>query len=63
METVFANLINGNIADAKRGAKRFSRDNLAGYARDVLGYSLTKSILAAMFLKGEDVWQKYCDAT
>lgn len=62
METIFNNLINGNLKEAKLQARAYGRANLAGYARNYLGFSLVKSILAAMYLKGDDVWQKYCDA-
>lgn len=62
MKTVFSNLTNGNIKDAKAGAEKYGQGVLSSYAFSVLGWTVEKSYLAARLLKGEDCWQNYCDA-
>ena len=61
-EAAFNDLINGNLTDAKRRARRFSTFRLSMYARQVLCWSFDRSIKAAAFLKGECSFQEYCDA-
>lgn len=61
METMIENYINGNIATAKKQARRFPVWEI----RDALidrGYSLKKATLTADHLKGRDCWQAACDA-
>lgn len=61
-EACFANLINGNLTDAKRLARRHTSFRLSMYARQILGWSFDRSVKAAAFLKGGATFQTYCDA-
>lgn len=56
------NLINGNIKDAKKEARRFKHHELREIAVEYYGFPLEKATLAADLLKGRDCWQLYCDA-
>lgn len=47
-EKVFANLENGNLTDAKKGANGFSSFRLSMYARHVLGWSFDRATIAAV---------------
>lgn len=62
MEKVFNNLINGNLSDAKLGAKRYELFRLAAFIRDNSGLSRNASIMAAAYLKGRCTFQSFCDA-
>ena len=62
MDTLIANLENGNNGDAKRQARRFTTWDIRERLMLDLGWSLNKSTLAADWLKGRDCWQDYCDA-
>jgi hypothetical protein len=62
MQKVFDNLINGNLSDAKLGAKRFGLFKLALFIRDNSGLSRNASIMAASYLKGRCTFQTFCDA-
>lgn len=63
LERLCDNLINGNLTDAKRQAKRFSQVHIAVMLFFQYGHSKTKASLGAGYLKGRaDLWQKYCDA-
>ncbi len=57
------NLINGNLTDAKRQAKRVSQGTLAAGFFSI-GFSLRKSAAAALYLKHptNQTWQSFCDA-
>lgn len=55
------NLINGNLTDAKRQAKRYSEGTIR-FALIEHGFSVVRATLAAAYLKGSDCWQAYCDA-
>lgn len=61
MNELIDNLINGNLKDAKRMAKRYQtwtiRESLIAS-----GYSENKAMLTADWLKGRDCWQAACDA-
>ncbi len=61
MQSVFDNLLNGNLTDAKKGAKRFSQSNLAAYAVDEMGWGERRARLAVSYLKTGNDWQAYCD--
>lgn len=56
------NLINGNLKDAKRNAKRFREQTIREHLHFTLGWSKRKSILAAHYLKTGEGFQEYCDA-
>lgn len=59
---LFENLGNGNLADAKRAAKRHTAFRLSMFARQVLFWSHERATRAAQFLKGTGTFQHYCDA-
>ena len=50
-EAVFNDLINGNLTDAKRRARRFTTFRLSMYARQILCWSFDRSVKAAAYLK------------
>ena len=62
MQKVFNNLINGNLTDAKKGAKRYSGKALCYYAAEELGWSFAKACAASGYLVGALEFQSYCDA-
>ena len=55
------NLINGNLKDAKRQAKRFIQADIIQYCLDN-GFSFERSVAMAMWLKNQIDYQQYCDA-
>jgi hypothetical protein len=57
---VVENLINGNIKDARKGAKRYSFENLR-LAGEEAGMGEMKAQTMAYFLKTGDSWQRFCD--
>lgn len=54
------NLINGNLADAKKGAKRYSYAKLYDAARNTLGLPDNVARLHCAFLKRRITWEAYC---
>jgi len=62
METIFDNLENGNLTDAKRSASRSSQEALYLYAMESLGWTGARAQMAALYLKGCVSFQAYCDA-
>lgn len=62
MQKVFNNLINGNLEDAKKGAKRYNDASLRAFAFYSLGFTPEMADAAAAFLKGSGSFQAYCDA-
>ena len=62
METIFSDLINGNLKEAKARASAHRIEKLTAYARDVLGWSEDKAAKAALYLRGYGSFQDYCDA-
>lgn len=62
MQTVFDNLINGNLKDARKGARRFSQSSLFGFAVGFCGWSDVKAYAAALYLKTGEGFQRFCDA-
>ena len=61
MNTLIENFINGNLAIAKKQAKRFPAWEIRDALQDA-GYSLKKATLTADWLKDRDCWQAACDA-
>ncbi len=63
METVIDNLINGNLTDAKKGAKKYSLKNLYQYLLE-LGWTRAKASAAAQYLKhpSQEAYDFYCAA-
>lgn len=62
IEDVLENLENGNLTDAKRGAKKFTSFRISMYARQILCWPFDRSVKAAAYLKGQASFQTYCDA-
>lgn len=67
LDSMFSNLINGNLSDARRQAKRVSWNRIFKSARLDMGWSESKAIAAADYLKASDgetrdAFQRYCDA-
>ena len=62
MKSMIDNLINGNLKDAKQQAQKFTQSQIQKYLGGI-GWSKTKSTLAARYLKvgGQENWQAYCD--
>jgi len=61
MNSMIENLINGNLTDARRQAKRKSKAAIAAYLFSI-GWSVRRSAAASCYLKGEITFQQYCDA-
>ena len=62
METMIDNLINGNVTDACKQAKRHSKLSISNHLHNDLGWSADRSRKAAEFLKTGKGFQEYCDA-
>lgn len=62
MKSMILNLINGNLTDAKRQAKRHSPGAITDYLREEFGWTRTRAVLAADYLKTGQGFQAYCDA-
>lgn len=62
IESVLENLVNGNLADAKKGARKHSALSISEYARQVFGWPLDRAVNAAAYLKGQGSFQDYCDS-
>lgn len=61
MKSAIESLLNGNLAEAKAMAKRYSLSDLARTAFEC-GLSRNQAFMAASFLKGRCTFQAYCDA-
>lgn len=62
MHSLIENLINGNLSDARKQAKRHSQNAIRHALQDDYGWSPIKSALAALWLKTGAGYQEYCDA-
>ena len=62
MITLIDNYYNGNLADARKQAKRFSVKKIRAALIERLAYSFKKATLAAEWLKTGEQWQEACDA-
>lgn len=60
IQEVIENLINGNVSDARKEAKRYGFETIRRAGLD-LGMSKLKSQAMAYFLKTGEAWQRYCD--
>lgn len=62
MKTMIENLINGNLEDAKRQAKRFGLERIYVFARGY--FPMKKAAAAAMYLKypSQRTWDAFCNA-
>jgi DNA polymerase III delta prime subunit len=61
MKSMIDNLVNGNIAEAKKRAKHRKLIAIYNYLLEI-GYTENKAMQTASFLKGETDYQTYCDA-
>ena len=61
IQSILENLINGNITDAKKAAKRVSEKKITDWAIGNLGYDCQEGRVTALFLKGKMDYQNYCD--
>lgn len=59
---VIENLINGNLNDAKRAAKRYSWRTIHKTLHVHRCWSYERASAAADYLKGEGTFQAFCDA-
>lgn len=62
METVLNNYFNGNITDAKKGARRYSFAQISRYLQDFFGYGEYNAEKIAGFLKNKNNFQEAADA-
>ena len=62
MKTLIDNYTNGNLAEARRAAKRFTLANITRNLVDSLGYSARRAVLTAAWLKTGEGYQAACDA-
>jgi hypothetical protein len=58
--TVLENLVNGNLATAKRQAKQVSYRDLLFFAQENYGWPLAEATAAAMYLKNHYNFEEYC---
>ncbi len=61
MQNMIDNLINGNLKDARKQSRRFSQSKIAAHLEE-MGWSVEKSLRAALYLKTGEDFQRYCDA-
>jgi hypothetical protein len=62
MKTMLDNFINGNLKTAKKQAGRFGFTAIADSLREDYGFSNTKALTTAAYLKGLASFQDACDA-
>ena len=62
MQNMIDNLTNGNLAAARRQARRYSLERIAMHCITMLGWTHEKAIAAASYLKRAGSFQAYCDA-
>jgi hypothetical protein len=60
MKSMIENLINGNIAEAKKRAKHRKLTAIYNYLLEI-GWNKEKALVTAQFLKSEVDFQTYCD--
>jgi len=61
MQTMFENLQNGNLKDARTQAKRYKLNQIIYFLHFDVGWTARKSNLAAIWLKTGQGWQMFCD--
>lgn len=63
IDQIAADLINGNLTEAKRRAKRVNIDPLVNHFTEI-GWSNEKALRAEVYLKhpSQESFQSYCDA-
>jgi hypothetical protein len=62
LERIVSDLINGNLTDARKRAKKVSTTKLISGLEELAGYSTNKAVLAARYLKTCEGFQAYFDA-
>ena len=62
MKTMLENYINGNLATARKQARRFSHRAIREALMDLCGYSPEKAAITADYLKTGEGFQAACDA-
>jgi len=62
MKSLVNNYLNGNLATARKQARRFTHAAIRAALQDELGYSEHKAALTADYLKTGDGFQAACDA-
>lgn len=60
MNSIFSNLENGNLVDAKEKAKRYSVTKLLEFAVTEKGMPILPATSSALYLKGLLPWEQYC---
>ena len=60
-ESIIDDLINGNLTDAKKKAKRHPHNKLREGYQDATGCNDATACAAADYLKGLITFQEYCD--
>jgi hypothetical protein len=63
MQSIFDNLINGNLQAAKKSAKRKSLGILHNFAAVHMGWKHAVALSAAQYLKGQITFQDYCNVS
>lgn len=61
MKTLIQTFFNGNLCDARKLAKKYSKPAICRALEEMAGHSLDKAILGATYLKTGKFWQEYCD--
>lgn len=61
MKSIFQNLTDGNLTDAKNSSRGHSYAKLKGYATDELGMGENKATATALYLKGGINFRRYCE--
>jgi hypothetical protein len=59
--SIINNLINGNLTDAKKGAKKFTLQRILDEAI-WMGYTYIQGLMMACYLKEQISFQDYCDS-
>ena len=62
MKRMIENWINGNLAEARKQARRHSLTRIRTTLENEYGYSAIKSALVAIWLKTGEGYQASCDA-
>ena len=62
MKTMLENFINGNLAAARKSARRFPHAAIRAALVEEYGYSLNKAALTTDWLKNGTGFQAACDA-
>jgi len=61
MNTMIDSYQNGNLADAKRQAKRYSYRQIIRFCREELGWGTDAAMGIADYLKGHITFDQHCE--